>query len=196
MKLGRFIVDTHVHSQRHAAGAALKGSKDFGDLGKVMGQMEAYDNSSRLLYDMECYGVDMCILEPAFGMTNETNLEQKRKYPDKFAVNCWPREYNLRVRAGEIEWTIEGFCQALEDLLKTGEYVGIGEQVPLRFPKRNGNRADYMDEREIINSMMHILDICRKYKVPFRYHTGLPGGYSIAYHGSPTTFNPLWVHTL
>ena len=49
MKLGRFIVDTHVHSQRHAAGKALKGSKDYGDLGKVMGMMEAYDNSPRLL---------------------------------------------------------------------------------------------------------------------------------------------------
>ena len=72
MKVGRFIVDTHVHSQRHAAGAALKGSKDFGTLGKVMGQMDAYDNSPRLLYDMECYGVDMCVLEPAFGMTNQT----------------------------------------------------------------------------------------------------------------------------
>ena len=36
MKLGRFIVDTHVHSQRHAAGKALKGSKDYSDLGKAM----------------------------------------------------------------------------------------------------------------------------------------------------------------
>ena len=93
MKLGRFIVDTHVHSQRHAAGKALKGSKDYGDLGKAMVQIEAYDNSPRLLYDMECYGVDMCIVEPAFGMTNKTNLEQKKKHPDKFVCNCWPQEY-------------------------------------------------------------------------------------------------------
>jgi hypothetical protein len=27
LKLGRFIVDTHVHSQRHAAGKALKALK-------------------------------------------------------------------------------------------------------------------------------------------------------------------------
>jgi hypothetical protein len=34
-----------------------------------------YDNSARLLYDMECYGVDMCIISPAFGMTDEINQE-------------------------------------------------------------------------------------------------------------------------
>ena len=88
MKLGRFIVDTHVHSQRHAAGSALKGSKDYGDLGHAMFHIQAYDNSPRLLYDMECYGVDMCILEPAFGMTNEINVEQMKKHPDKFVCNC------------------------------------------------------------------------------------------------------------
>src|SRR5512143_1450881 len=120
MKVGRFIVDTHVHSQRHAAGAALKGSKDFGTLGKVMGQMDAYDNSPRLLYDMECYGVDMCVLEPAFGMTNQTNLEQKAKYPEKFVLNCWPRDYQKSVQAGEVEWSIEGFCAELEKMLKAG----------------------------------------------------------------------------
>ena len=113
MKLGRFIVDTHVHSQRHAAGKALKGSKDFDKLGQVMGMMEAYDNSPRLLYDMECYGVDMCIIEPAFGMTNQTNVDQVKAYPDKFAACCWPKEYQDRCAAGEEEWTIEGFCNAL-----------------------------------------------------------------------------------
>ena len=90
MKLGRFIVDTHVHSQRHAAGKALGDSKDYDKLGQVMGQMEAYDNSPRLLYDMECYGVDMCLIEPAFGMTNPNNVDQVKRYPDKFAALCWP----------------------------------------------------------------------------------------------------------
>ena len=68
MKLGRFIVDTHVHSQRHAAGKTLKGSTDFKDLGHAMHQIEAYDNTPRLIYDMDCYGVDMCVIEPAFGI--------------------------------------------------------------------------------------------------------------------------------
>src|SRR3989304_5106278 len=127
VKLGRFIVDTHVHSQRHAAGAALKGAKDYATLGKVMGEMEAYDNSARLLYDMQNYGVDMCVIEPAFGMTNKTDVEQVKKYPDKFVANCWPQQIVERVRAGEIEWTIDAFCAELEDLLGTGNYVGGGE---------------------------------------------------------------------
>ena len=87
MKLGRFIVDTHVHSQRHAAGKAMAGSKDYDKLGVVMGQMEAYDNSARLIYDMDCYGVDMCVIEPAFGMTNKTNVAQEKKYPERFVAN-------------------------------------------------------------------------------------------------------------
>ena len=138
MKLGRFIVDTHVHSQRHAAGKALKGSKDFDKLGQVMGMMEAYDNSPRLLYDMQCYGVDMCIIEPAFGMTNPNNVDQVKRYPDKFAACCWPKEYQDRCAAGEEEWTIEGFCNALADLLKTGNYVGIGEMVLIPMRGRRG----------------------------------------------------------
>lgn len=196
MKLGRFIVDTHVHSQRHAAGPALKGSRDYGDLGKAMVQIEAYDNSPRLLYDMECYGVDMCIVEPAFGMTNETNLEQKKKHPDKFACNCWPQEYRNRALRGEIEWTINGFCEELERLLQTGEYVGVGESVIMPVPKGKTKYPEYLDEPTIIRNMMQVLDVCRQYRVPFRYHSGTPGGYAIPYHGSPATYNPLWVHTL
>ena len=45
LKLGRFIVDTHVHSQRHAAGKAMAGSNDYRDLSKAMYGIEAYDAS-------------------------------------------------------------------------------------------------------------------------------------------------------
>jgi predicted TIM-barrel fold metal-dependent hydrolase len=197
MKLGRFIVDTHVHSQRHAAGKALKGSKDFDKLGQVMGQMEAYDNSPRLLYDMQCYGVDMCIIEPAFGMTNKTNVAQVKAHPDKFAACCWPKEYQDLCAAGEEEWTIKGFCDALANLLKTGNYVGIGEMVliPMRKPKA-GQPLRFQTEEEIITNCLKVMEVCRAYKVPMRYHTGTPGGYAIAYHGAQFTYNPLWVHTL
>ena len=196
MNIGRFVVDTHVHSQRHAAGAALKGSKDYGDLGKVMGQMEAYDNSPRLLYDMERYGVDMCIIEPAFGMTNKTNVEQVKKYPDKFAACCWPKEYQDRCAAGEEEWTIDGFCDALAKLLATGDYVGIGEMVLIPARGRREGPPEFQDEQTIIKNCLRVLEVCQQYKVPFRYHTGTPGGYAIAYHGAQFTYNPLWVHTL
>ena len=69
MKAGRFVVDTHVHAQRFAAGSAISerppevsGGSQWGALGKTMSGLEPYDNSARLEYDMECYGVDMCVL--------------------------------------------------------------------------------------------------------------------------------------
>ena len=166
MKLGRFVVDTHVHSQRHAAGKALNGSKDYGDLGHAMFNIIAYDNSPRLLYDMECYGVDMCVLLPAFGMTNETNVEQVKKYPNKFAAVCQAKTARDKALSGEVKWTIDAACEELDALLATGSFVGIGECMPA--PPDNPNDPSYedRDERTIIKDMMKVMDLGRKYKYP------------------------------
>src|SRR3989304_1187010 len=129
MKLGRFIVDTHVHSQRHAAGAALPGSTDSAALGRAMSRIEAYDNSPRLIYDMECYDVDMCIVEPAFGMTNENNLAQVEKHPERSAAHCNAKKTRDRAMAGEIEGTTGAALEELEGYLKTGQLVGSGGGV-------------------------------------------------------------------
>ena len=200
MKLGRFIVDTHVHSQRHAAGAALQGSTDYADLGRAMSRIEAYDNSARLMYDMDCYGVDMCIVEPAFGMTNENNLDQVERYPERFAANCNAKKTRDRAMAGEIEWTMEAALAELEGYLKTGKFVGIGEGMPMGGGMGGGGGGDkfprFTDEQTLVRQMMMVCDLARTYKVPVRYHTGTPGGYAIAYHGAPATYNPLWAHTL
>ena len=104
-------MDTHVHAQRHAAGKALKGSKDYSKLGHAMFHIEAYDNSPRLLYDMDCYDVDMCVLLPAFGMTNELNLELVKKYPDKFVACCQAKTVRDKAMAGEITWTMDAACE-------------------------------------------------------------------------------------
>lgn len=195
MKLGRFIVDTHVHSQRHAAGKALEGSTDYKDLGRVMGQMEAYDNSARLLYDMECYGVDMCVIEPAFGMTNKTNVEQVKRNPDKFVANCNAKEYLDRARAGEVEYSFDGVLEELARLLDTGNFVGVGEGMPMGMGRMLGGGVKY-DEQDQLRDAMKFMDLCRQYKIPARYHTGTPGGYGIPYSSVLSTYNPLWVHTL
>ena len=195
-KLGRFVVDTHVHAQRHAAGKALKGSKEYSDLGHAMFNIQAYDNTPRLLYDMQCYGVDMCVLEPAFGMTNEISVQQVEKYPDKFVANCQAKTTKDKALAGEIKWTMDAACVELDALLATGKFVGIGECMPM--PPDNPRDPSYedRDERTTIKDMMKVMDLARKYKVPVRYHSGVPGGYAIAYHGFPATYNPLWAHTL
>lgn len=200
MKMARFIVDTHVHSQRHAVGKKLKGSTDYDDLGKEMSRVEAYSNEARLLYDMECYGVDMCITEPSFGMTNEISVQQTKDHPEKFAANCQARRSVNRLKAafGETDWNIDDVCAELDELLSTGDYVGIGEGLPMGGMKlkKGGKYPEYSGEPEIIAQMMKVCEVARKHGVPLRFHTGIPGGYAIPYHGRPWTFEPLWAHTL
>ena len=199
MKLGLFIVDTHVHAQRHAARAKLGDSQDYGDLGRAIQQTDAYDNSPRLLYHMACYGVDMCVLEPAFGMSNEINVELVKKYPDKFVANCQAGTKHTRdkVEAGEMDWTIKEVLEELEDLLKTGNFVGIGEGLPAgKAIDVVDGYPEYHDERKLIREMMQICDLAQQYNVVVRYHCGTNVGYEGHYHSHPWTFNPLWAHDL
>jgi predicted TIM-barrel fold metal-dependent hydrolase len=197
--IARFVVDTHVHSQRHAAGTALKGSKDYGDLGRAMSQVNAYDNSARLIYDMERYGVDMCILQPAFGMSNEISLEQVRKHPDKFVANCQAGLKHTRdkVAVGEIEWTIEAALEELDALLKTGSFVGIGEGMPMMAmkPPEPGKPPEIQDEKTTFQNMFKICELARAYKVPIRYHCGMNVGYESG-GGTGPNWNPLWARNL
>jgi predicted TIM-barrel fold metal-dependent hydrolase len=200
MKLGRFIVDTHVHSQRHAAGKKLEGSDDYGDLGRAIMQVDAYDNSARLLYDMECYQVDMCIIEPAFGMSNEINVELCQRHPDKFVANCLAgtRRTRERVESGEIEWDIKYALEELDQLLKTGNYVGIGEGIPAgkAITIDDDGYPDYYDQVKLMKEMFMITDLARSYDVPIRYHCGTNVGYEGAYHSHPWTYNPLWANDI
>ena len=145
----RFIVDTHVHSQRHAAKFKDRGVKgDFKTLSKEMRLMDTYDNSPRLLYDMERYGVDMCVLQPAFGMTNEINTEIVQKHPDKFLAMCLPVQTMKKALQGEAAWTADAAARELDELLDTGLYrAGIGEGLPRNpNPKRMISWPERLDE--------------------------------------------------
>jgi hypothetical protein len=93
MKAARFVVDTHVHAQRFAAAGPVADRRpaptaQWDALGATMSGLVPYDNSSRLEYDMDCYGVDMCVLLPAFGMTDELNLEIVDHSPHKYMAAC------------------------------------------------------------------------------------------------------------
>ena len=172
MKLGRFIIDTHVHAQRHAAGPEFKklGLVDprkirYKDLAQIMPYLETYDNSKRLLYDMACYDVDMCILHPAFGMSNDLNVALVEKYPEKFVALATCKETVDKASAGEIEWTIEAAVEELDGLLSTGKFVGIGEGMPARpYHETKGQRTysqtERMDElRKVIAAPAHTSEI-------------------------------------
>ena len=114
---GRFIIDTHVHAQRHAFKWKERGIKpNWAKLAEGMPQVEAYDNSPRLLYDMEIYGVNMCVIMPAFGMTDEIDAEIVKAHPDKFVSLCGGTDYLKKVREGTVKYSIEGFCEELDRL--------------------------------------------------------------------------------
>jgi len=201
VKLGRFIIDTHVHAQRHAAGPEFKkmGLKDpkkikYKDLAGVMRHLVTYDNSKRLLYDMKTYDVDMCILHPAFGMSNELNVELVEKYPDKFRALVAPKETADKAREGKIEWTIEAACEELDKLLATGKFVGIGEGMPAN-PVRKGLKGTY-SQTERMDELRLVMDVAEKHHVPVRVHTGSPMGYPINYSHWPENFHPNWIRDL
>ncbi len=203
MKLGRFVVDTHVHAQRFAAGAALKDAQarpgeEWEALSQVMRDLEPYDNSARLLFDMECYGVDMCVLLPAFGMSNELNAAIVEAHPDRFVAVCNVHEYLQRVRRGEETWSIEGVCAELDRLLSTGRYAGIGEGSPyMPFPS---SPREPVTQETATRNMLAVMEVAAGHRVPVQLHTGCPMGYGpTSYSTGPLggfNLNPLWAHDL
>ena len=210
MKLGRFIIDTHVHAQRFAAAKALKeynpqssqrerteARGKWERLSDVMRDLEPYDNTPRLFYDMECYGVDMCVLLPAFAMSDELNMQIVERHPDKFVAECDASEYTRRAIRGEIKWSIEGVCAELDRLLSTGKFVGIGEVSP--YMPQPPDVYKPVGREMAVTNMLAILEVARKHKVPARVHTGCPMGYDAPYSSGavgPFNYNPLWVHDL
>ena len=201
MKAGRFVVDTHVHAQRFAAGKGISerppeatGGSQWGTLGKTMSGLEPYDNTPRLEYDMDCYGVDMCVLLPAFGMTDELNLEIVERAPEKYVAACGATEYIRRCRAGEEEWSIDGVCAELDRLLGTGKFVAIGESLP--YMPAPWDKTALVSRVDAIANIMKIVEVAQQHGVAARIHTGIPYGYTAAYsYGpiGPANVNPLWM---
>lgn len=199
---GRFLIDTHVHAQRHAVKWKARGLKpDYSTLAAEMrwgSEVDVYANTDRLLYDMGRYGVDMCVIIPAFAMSDELNGEIVKKYPDKFVSMCGGTRYWRKAAAGEIEWDIKEFCKELDDLFATGLYRGgLGEGIPYNpTPKNPYTWEERFDE------ICQMTAICQKHKVPLSYHTGTPTGYAGTLQrgrmGRPRTDwgEPLYAHDI
>ena len=196
MKIGRFVVDSHVHAQRHAAGkkvrqtAEEKGKTEGGytELSDSMRHIAAYDNSPRLLFDMDIYGVDMCVLLPAFGMTNEINAEIVANHPDKFVAVCNAKGTIDKAVSGEAPWTIEAACAELDELLSSGRFVGIGEGCPA-----DPTRKTTCGQTERMDQIRVAMEVARKHKVPMQFHTGVVMGYPLTHTYWPETLNPMWL---
>ncbi|MGW3124115.1 amidohydrolase family protein [Streptomyces sp. NPDC001107] len=212
MKAGRFIVETHAHAQRVAAGGAVKEAlakarasgtrlNPWRVLGDTMFGLQPYDNSERLLFDMETYDVDMAVLLPAFGMTDELNATLVERYPDRFVAEYGAMEYGRRCRSGEIEWSIEGVVEDLRAALGTGRFVGIGEVPPYMPIRPQGAKAiDYIiTEAEALRNMFRVAEVAQEFGVICRVHSGWTMGYEVgAYTGElgPININLLLVDDL
>ena len=172
---GIFVVDTHVHAQRHAFRFKEKGVKpEFKTLAGGMHKIEAYDNSDRILYFMDRYNIDVAVLKSSFGMTNEINVEIIKKHPDRFAAFCTDMKTQQKCRRGEEPWSIEAAVREIDECLSSGNFVGIGEGFPRdRDPKQK--RISW-DER--FDQICQIMELARKYKVVASYHTGFTSGYA------------------
>ena len=202
MKAGRFVVDTHVHAQRFAAGSSLADTqaekgREWEALSQSLHGLVPYDNTGRLEYDMECYGVDMCVLLPAFGMTDELNREIVERAPDRFVAFCGITDYYGRVREGEEEWSIEGVCAELDRQLATGAFVGIGEGLPY-MPMPADPRRPVSRETAVTN-MLAVMEVADRHGVAVGYHTGAPMGYTLPYSFGfvgPANYNPSWAPDL
>jgi len=179
MGLGRgiFTVDTHVHALRMAAKAKERKVKDFGALFETMESMPMiyYDNSDRILYHMDRYGVDVAVILPAYAWveSNDLNLGIIKKHPDRFVAFCGDVKTQFNSQTGQKAWNIQDCVQELDEYLSTGNYVGIGEGMPMEaiteFRRIGWN--------ERFDQICQIMELCRKYKVVANYHTGYPAGY-------------------
>jgi len=197
LKIARFVIDTHVHAQRHAVGARKRveaGEKvNYARLPELY-HREAivYDNSPRLLYDMQCYGIDMCIIQPAFGFTNDLDVEIMKKHPDKFVCLCNAREEEARAKGYTGEWNADAAAEELDRLLRTGNFVGIGEGFPMTPDMID---IPWTERRKKIEKFF---DVAAKHKVPISWHASyLPVGYMGGMRRCPPDLlDPMYCHEL
>src|SRR4030042_3989831 len=130
------------------------------------GEVVHLDNSPLTLYDMERYGVDMCLLKPSMqGTTNEYQADLVRKYPDKFRAFCADQTTKLKIARGEATWSLDAAAEEVEEALKTGMFIGIGEFIPQDWdPKKIYTFEERLNEYRVF------MELARKYGVSVDFH--------------------------
>ncbi|MBQ9979454.1 MAG: amidohydrolase family protein [Oscillospiraceae bacterium] len=127
MKIGRFVVDGHIHCGKKDSAKAdskLKG---------IWAEVESVDNSDMILFDMDVYGVDMGILLPSFtGTTNEMYKYCCERHPKRLRTCAMDCQTRIKAAHGEKEWNLSDSLKELDEVLTNGKdyFVGIGEFAP------------------------------------------------------------------
>ena len=185
MKLGRFVVETHCHAQRHAVRMqASEADSDYSSLPDMMktavpadeaeddDAVVVYDNSDRVRFDMETYGVDMCVLLPAFGMTNAIHEQIMAENPGKFVAAAAPVQTKKKALRGEEEWSWDAACEELDHWLSKDGFVMTGEGI-----RRDPTRTEPIPWDERKDDIRKVFDVAARHDVPVRWHTGYVAGY-------------------
>ena len=164
----RLVIETHAHITTLYKPAGPKSMEllEKGDWTGLNGEVEPYENTGICFYDMERYGVDMCLLKPSMiGTTNEAQAALVDKYPDKFRAFCADQTLKLKVWRGEAKWTLDAAAEEVDKALKTGKFIGIGEFVP-----RNPDRTRIYTFEERLNDYRTFAELARKYGVTIDFH--------------------------
>ncbi len=185
MRIGRFVVDAHIHGSTlyRPAGKATEGDTT---IKKMWSEVEPYDNSEAIIYDMDAYGVNMGILKPSFaGTLNEMQAAMVDKNPDRFRALCSDQTQRLKCARGEAEWNIETACEEIEKALEWGKgrFVGIGEFVPGGMGVVR--KKPTFDQR--LQEFREVAKLASKYDVSMEFHEydgwewggGVGAGYGI-----------------
>jgi predicted TIM-barrel fold metal-dependent hydrolase len=137
MKMGRWVVDGHIHcGKKDHKAPGTDGAAPAGELNLATfagGEVVGVDSSAWALYDMDAYGIDMGILLPSFtGTTKELYGDMVKKNPARLRSCVMDTTQRIKAARGEKEWTIKAAIQEIDEAL-TAEpevFVGIGEFAP------------------------------------------------------------------
>ena len=173
--IARFVVDTHCHITTLYQPATEEGWEKVEqcEWSGLEYELEPFDNSFLTMYDMERYGVDMAVLLPSIpGTTNESQAKLVKRFPNKFRACCSDQMTILKAIRGEEQWTFKAAIQEVDEALKTGHFVGIGEFAPgssayhRQLPGAEG-KVDF-DKR--VDEWAAICELGVKYDVPVLCH--------------------------
>ena len=196
---GIFTVDTHTHGQRHAVRFQKRGvTPDYATLSNEMtAGATIFSNAPRMLYHMDRYSIDVCVLLPAFSFTNELNAQIVKEHPDRFVAFCSEQE----TRKSGKPWNLKDSVENLDRLLSSGLYKGVGEGLP--GGTRVGKDGKPITWPERFEHLCAYFEVIKKNKVVAEYHTGFPSGYAaggwqsrIQGHYEDPFANPLLCHEI
>ncbi len=173
--IARFIVDTHCHITTLYQPATEAGWEkvEREEWNGLQDELQPFDNSFLTMYDMDRYGVNMAVLLPSIpGTLNETQAKLVKRFPERFRACCSDQRTVLNAVQGKAPWSFEAALQEVEEALKTGWFVGIGEFSPgssarnLQLPGAEGKCS--FEQR--VEEWAALCELGIKYDVPVLCH--------------------------